>query len=72
MGSQHENIDARLHRNRQTRMEYGSNAWSTAAMANVNQLRKAQNARLRIITGDTKTSPISEVERTAGLLSLEE
>ena len=38
----------------------------------LDQLPKAQNTGLRIITGGMKTTPISEVERTAGLLSLEE
>ena len=52
-------------------MEYASNAWSSAARTSLDQLAKAQNAGLRIITGGTKTIPISEVERTAYLLSLE-
>ena len=53
-------------------MEYASNAWSSAAKTNLDQLTKPQNAGLRIITGGMKTTPISELERTAGLLSLGE
>ena len=53
-------------------MEYASNACSSAARTNLDQLTKAQIAGLRIITGGMKTTPISEVERTVGLLSLEE
>ena len=52
-------------------VEYASDAWSSAARANLDQLTKTQNAGLRIITGVMKTIPISEVKRTAGLLSLE-
>ena len=52
-------------------MEYASNTWSSAARTNLDQLTKVQNAGLRIITGGMKTTPISEVERTAGLLSSE-
>ena len=55
-----------------THMEYASNTWSSAARTNLDQLTKAQNAEHRIITGGMKTISISEVERTAGLLSLEE
>ena len=53
-------------------MEYASSAWSSAARTSLGQLTKTQNARLRIITGGMKTAPISELERTAGLLSLGE
>ena len=53
-------------------MEYASNAWSSAARTNMDQLTKTQNAGLRIITGGMKTTPISKLERTAGLLSWEE
>ena len=52
-------------------MEYASSAWSSAAKTNLDQLTKTQNVGLRIITG-MKTTPISELERTAGLLSLGE
>ena len=51
-------------------IEYAFNAWSSAARTNLDQL--TQNAGLRIITGGIKIIPISEVERTAGLPSLEE
>ena len=51
-------------------MEYASSAWSSAAKTNLDQLTKTQNAGLRIITGGMKTTSVSEMERTAGLLSL--
>ena len=66
MGSQHENPDPGLHRNCQTHMEYASSAWSSAERTNVDQLTKTQNAGLRVITGGMKTTPISELEKTAG------
>ena len=53
-------------------MEYASNAWSSAARTNLDQLIKTPNAGLRIITGSMKTIPTSEVDRTAGLMSLDE
>ena len=53
-------------------MEYASNTWSSAARTNLGQLSKAQNPGLRFITEGRKNNPISEVERTAGLLSSEE
>ena len=53
-------------------MEYASSAWSSAAKTNLDQLTKTQNAGLRIITGGMKTTPISELQRTTGLLSLGE
>ena len=52
-------------------MEYTFSAWSSAASTNLDQLTKAQNAGLRIITGSMKTTSIPEVERPAGLLSLD-
>ena len=45
--------------------------WSKSANSG-DQLTKAQNTGLRITTGGMKITPISEAERTAGLLSLEE
>ena len=39
-------------------MEYTSNAWSSAARTNLDQLIKTQNAGLRIITGGMKTTPM--------------
>ena len=72
MESQHENLDPGLHCNIRPHMEYASSAWSSAAGTYLDQLSKAQNAGLRIITHGMKTTPISEVERTAGLLSLKE
>ena len=50
-------------------MEYASSAWSSATKTNLDQLTKTQNAGLRIITGGMKTTLISELERTTGLLS---
>ena len=72
MGSQHENPDPGVHRNFRPHMEYASRAWSSAAKTNLDQLTKTQNAGLRIITGGMKTTPISELERATGLLSLGE
>ena len=72
MGSQHENFYPGLHCSCQTPVEYASSAWSSSARTNLDQLNKTQNAWLRIITSGMKTTPISEMERTAGLLSLEE
>ena len=48
-------------------MEYASNACSSAARTNLDQLTKTQNAGLRIITGGMKTTPISELERRVDL-----
>ena len=53
-------------------MEYASSALPSAAKTNLDQLTKTQNAGLRIITGGMKTTPVSELERTASLLSLGE
>lgn len=53
-------------------MEYASSAWSTAAVIKLDNLNKTQNTGLRLITGAMKTTPISAMEKTAGLLSLEE
>ena len=53
-------------------MKHASSAWSSAAKTNLDQLTKTQNAGPRIITGGMKITPISELERTASLLSLGE
>jgi ribonuclease HI len=53
-------------------MEYASNAWSTAAQSNSENLNKVQNASMRLITGAMKTTPIAEMEKMTGLLSLQE
>ena len=53
-------------------MGYASSAWSSAAMTNLDQLTKTKTTGLRIIRCGVKTTPISELERTAGLLSLKE
>ena len=52
--------------------EYASNTWLTAAKANLDYLARAQILGLRLITGGMKTKPISEMERTASPMSLEE
>ena len=52
-------------------MEYASDAWSSAARTNLDQLTKPQNTGLRITTGGMKATPISGAERTVGLLLLE-
>ena len=73
MGSQHENLDPGLHRNCQT--PHGVCLQCPVICCketNLDQLTKTQNAGLRITTGGMKTTPISELERTAGLLSLGE
>ena len=53
-------------------MEYGATSWGTAAKTNTNKLNKVQNASLRLITGGMKTTPISAMEKTAQLQTLEE
>ena len=50
-------------------MEFASNAWSSAAKTNLDQLTKTPNTRLKIIIGGIKTTSIAELERPAGLLS---
>ena len=40
-------------------IEYNSNAWSSPARTNVDEITKEQTAGLRIITGGMKTTPIS-------------
>ena len=53
-------------------LEYASTSWSTAARTNTAKLGKVQNAALRLITGGMKTTPITAMEGTARLHSLEE
>ena len=72
MGSQHENLDLGLHRNCQTPHGVCLQCLVICCKDNLDQLTKTQNAGLRIITGGMKTTPISKLERTAGLLSLGE
>ena len=69
MGSQHENLDPDCTTTVRPHMEYDSNAWSSAAKTNLDQLTKTPNAGPRIITGGMKTTSIAELERPAGLLS---
>ena len=53
-------------------LEYASTAWTTAAKSNTKKLDKVQNKGLRIITGGMKTTPLTEMEKTTGLQTLEE
>ena len=53
-------------------LEYGSTSFGTAAKTNTGKLKKVQNTGLRIITGAMKTTPISAMEETANLQSLED
>ena len=52
-------------------LEYGASAWATAAKTHTNTLDKVQNIRLRTILGAMKTTPIAEMEKTAGVEPLE-
>ena len=53
-------------------LEYGATSWGTAAKTNTNKLNKVQNASLRIITGAMKTTPITEMEKTAKIQPLDD
>ena len=48
-------------------LEYGASAWATAAKTHTNKLDKVQNIGLRTILGAMKTTPIAEMEKTAGV-----
>ena len=52
-------------------LEYGASAWATAAKTHTNKLDKVQNIGLRTILGAMKTTPIAEMEKTAGVEPLE-
>ena len=52
-------------------LEYGASAWATAAKTLTNKLDKVQNIGLRTILGAMKTTPIAEMEKTAGVEALE-
>ena len=52
-------------------LEYGASAWATAAKTHTNKLDKVQNIGLRTILGAIKTTPIAEMEKTAGVEPLE-
>ena len=52
-------------------LEYGASAWVTAAKTHTNKLNKVQNIGLRTILGAMKTTPIAEMEKTAGVEPLE-
>ena len=52
-------------------LEYGASAWVTAAKTHTNKLDKVQNIGLRTILGAMKTTPIAEMEKTAGVEPLE-
>jgi hypothetical protein len=45
-------------------MKYGSATWSTASKSNTHRLSTVQNAGMRIITGELKTTPIAALETT--------
>ena len=51
--------------------EYASTSWITASRSNKAKLDKVQNTGLRIILGAMKTTPITEMEKTADLEPLE-
>ena len=53
-------------------LEYNSTAWSTTAKTNQQALDKVQNQALRIITGATKSTPISFMEKLTGIQPLQE
>ena len=52
-------------------LEYRASAWPTAAKMHTNKLDKVQNIGLRTILGAMKTTPIAEMEKTAGVEPLE-
>ena len=52
-------------------MEYASTSWITASKTNKNKLDKVQNTGLRTILGAMKTTPITEMEKTADLEPLD-
>ncbi|XP_064627880.1 uncharacterized protein LOC135487740 [Lineus longissimus] len=52
-------------------MEYASQSWATTAKTNQAKLDKVQNFGLRIILGAMKSTPIADMERTAGIEPLE-
>ena len=52
-------------------LEYGTSAWATAAKTHTNKLDKVQNIGLTTILGAMKTTPIAEMEKTAGVEPLE-
>ena len=53
-------------------LEYGASAWATAAKTHTNKLDKVQNIGLRTILGAMKTTPIAEMEKTAGVEPFED
>ena len=52
-------------------LEYGASAWNTAAKTHKDKLDKVQNLGLRNILGAMKTTPITEMEKTANIQPLE-
>ena len=52
-------------------LEYGANAWATAAKTNTSKLDRVQNLGLRTILVAMKSTPVSSLEKTAGVDSLE-
>ena len=53
-------------------LEYGASVWATAAKTHTNKLDRVQNIGLRTILGATKTTPLAEMEYTAGVEPLED
>ena len=70
-GTKHENLDPGLYHHCQTPHGVCLQCLVICCRTNLDQLTKTQNAGLRIVAGGMKTTPVSELERTAGLLSLE-
>ena len=52
-------------------LEYASSSWNTAAKSNKAKLDKIQNRGLRTIMGAMKSTPITEMEKTASIPPLE-
>ena len=52
-------------------MEYASTSWITASNTNKGKLDQVKNTGLRTILGALKTTPITEMEKTADLEPLD-
>ena len=52
-------------------LEYGASAWATAAKTHTDKLDKVQNISLRTVLNAMKSTPIAEMEKTAGVEPLE-
>ena len=53
-------------------LEYASSSWNSAAKTNTARLDKIQNQGLRAILGAMKTTPISQMEKTATVQPLQD